>query len=151
VDLRPELLPPPVSRQRLDELCAEVERIADLLAARPEAAGEAIAAFNAMTGHDYVALDFAEYYGSRSLEEFGREAARPARPVVADVTRDELVELVRRLLTVSPESDYYLRLLEANVPHPHVIDLVFHPSDDLQDASAEQIVDEALKYRPIAL
>ncbi|MEV8037472.1 hypothetical protein [Streptomyces sp. NPDC086182] len=151
MDLRPELLPPPVSRQRLDELCAEVERIADLLAARPEAAGEAIAAFNAMTGHDYVALDFAEYYGSRSLEEFGREAARPARPVVADVTRDELVELVRRLLTVSPESDYYLRLLEANVPHPHVIDLVFHPSDDLQDASAEQIVDEALKYRPIAL
>lgn len=140
-----------MSRQRLDELCAEVERIADLLAARPEAAGEAIAAFNAMTGHDYVALDFAEYYGSRSLEEFGREAARPARPVVADVTRDELVELVRRLLTVSPESDYYLRLLEANVPHPHVIDLVFHPSDDLQDASAEQIVDEALKYRPIAL
>lgn len=151
VDLRPELLPPPVSRQRLDELCAEVERIADLLAARPEAAGEAIEAFNAMTGHDYVVLDFAEYYGSRSLEEFGREAAQSARPVVADVTRDELVEIVRRLLTVSPESDYYLRLLEANVSHPRVSDLVFHPSDDLQDASAEQIVDEALKYRPIAL
>lgn len=73
VDLRPELLPPPVSRQRLDEPCAEVERIADLLAARPEAAGEAIEAFNAMTGHDYVTLDFAEYYGSRSLEEFGGE------------------------------------------------------------------------------
>ncbi|WP_327180493.1 hypothetical protein [Streptomyces sp. NBC_01334] len=73
MDLRPELLPPPVSRQRLDEPCAEVERIADLLAARPEAAGEAIEAFNAMTGHDYVTLDFAEYYGSRSLEEFGGE------------------------------------------------------------------------------
>ncbi|MEU9271759.1 hypothetical protein AB0E04_41035 [Streptomyces sp. NPDC048251] len=27
-------------------------------------------------------------------------------------------------------------------------DLVFHPSDDLRGASAEQIVDEALKYRP---
>ncbi|MFD5635764.1 hypothetical protein ACFWJM_16725 [Streptomyces sp. NPDC127077] len=151
VDLRPELLPAPVSRQRLAEVCAEVERIADLLETRPEAAGEAIEAFNAMTGHDYVALDFAEYDGSRSLEEFGREAARPARPVVADVTQDELVEIVRRLLTVSPESDYYLRLLEANVSHPRVSDLVFHPSDDLQDASAEQIVDAALKYRPIAL
>ncbi|MEY2248460.1 hypothetical protein AB8A21_36980 [Streptomyces sp. BF23-18] len=151
MDLRPELLPPPVSRQRLDDLCAEVERIADLLETRPEAAGEAIGAFNAMTGHDYVALDFAEYHGSRSLEEFGTEAARPARPVVADITRDELVEIVRRLLTVSPESDYYLLLLEANVSHPRVIDLIFHPSDDLQDASAEQIVDAALKYRPIAL
>ncbi|MFB9573090.1 hypothetical protein [Streptomyces yanii] len=151
VDLRPELLPPPVSRQRLEELCAEVVRIADLLAARPEAAGEAIAAFNAMTGHDYEALDFAEYDGSRSLEEFVKEAARPARPMVANVTRDELVEIVRRLLMAAPESDYYLRLLEANVSHPRVSDLVFHPSDDLQGAAAEQIVDEALKYRPIAL
>ncbi|MGW7208429.1 hypothetical protein [Streptomyces sp. NPDC054837] len=151
MDLRPELLPPPVSRQRLDELCAEVERIADLLATRPEVAGEAIAAFNTMTGHDYGALDFAEYDGSRSLEEFAREAARPARPRVADITRDELVEIVRRLLTAAPESTYYRRLLEANVPHSGVSDLVFHPSDDLQGASAEEIVDEALAYRPIAL
>ncbi|MCM1976043.1 hypothetical protein [Streptomyces sp. G1] len=151
MDLRPELLPPPVSRQRLGELCAEVARIADLLAARPEAAGEAITAFNAMTGHDYLALDFAEYDGSRSLEEFAREAARPARPVVAGITRDELAEIVRRLLTASPESDYYLRLLEANVSHPRVSDLVFHPSGKLHGASAEQIVDEALKYRPIVL
>ncbi|MGW2781257.1 hypothetical protein ACWC3X_08420 [Streptomyces populi] len=151
MDLRLKLLPPPVSRQWLDELCAEVERIADLLEARPEAAGEAIAAFNAMTGHDYVALDFAEYYGSRSLEEFGREAARPARPMVADIARDELVEIVRRLLKADPESDCYLRLLEANVSHPRVSDLVFHRLDNLRAASAEQIVDEALKYRPIAL
>ncbi|MFF3160089.1 hypothetical protein [Streptomyces sp. NPDC057910] len=86
MDLRPELLPPSVSRQRLDALCAEVERIADLLETRREAAGEAIVAFNGMTGHDYEALDFAEYDGSRSLEEFAREAARPARPVVADIT-----------------------------------------------------------------
>lgn len=151
VDLRPELSPPPVSRQRLGELCAETERIADLLEARPEAAEEAIAAFNAMTGHDYEALDFADYHGSRSLEEFAREAGRPARPVVVDITRDELVEIVRRLLTADPESDYYLRLLETNLSHPRVSDLVFQPSDALEDASADQIVDEALKYRPIAL
>ncbi|KPI31507.1 hypothetical protein OV450_7160 [Actinobacteria bacterium OV450] len=151
VDLRPELLPPPVSRQRLDELCAEVERIADLLETRREAAGEAITAFNAVTAHDYEALDFAEYDGSRSLEEFAREAARPARPVVSDITRDELVEIVRRLLLADPESDHYLRLLEANVSHPRVSDLVFHPSYNLRGASAEQIVDEALTYRPIAL
>ncbi|MGQ4353051.1 bacteriocin immunity protein [Streptomyces drozdowiczii] len=151
MDLRPELLPPPVSRQRLNELCTEVERIAELLTAHPEVAGGEIEAFNAMTGQDYVALDFAEYDGSRSLEEFAREAARPARPVIADITRDELVEIVRRLLTGSEESDYYLRLLEANVSHPRVSDLVFHPSDILQDRSPEQIVDEALKYRPIAL
>jgi hypothetical protein len=151
VDLRPELLPPPVSRQRLDELSCEIDRIADLVADRSEDAGEAIRAFNAMTGHDYTAYDFVEYYGSRSVEEFAKEAARTARPRVADITRDELVEIVHRILAASPESDYYERLLEANVSHPRVSNLVFHPSDDLQDASAEEIVDEALKYRPIAL
>ncbi|MFI8348678.1 hypothetical protein [Streptomyces sp. NPDC085596] len=147
MDLRPELLPPPVGRKRLDELRDEVERIAELLETDLVAAGEAIVGFNAMTGHEYVALDFAEYDGSRSLEDFAREAARPARPMVADVTRGELAEIVRRLLLADPESDYYLRLLQANAPHPQVGELVFHSPG----ASAEQIVNEALKYRAIAL
>ncbi|GLV85945.1 hypothetical protein Slala03_56340 [Streptomyces lavendulae subsp. lavendulae] len=151
MDLRPELSPPPVGRQRLDELCAEVERIAVLLETGSEAAVGEIAAFNAATGHAYEALDFAEHEGSRSLEEFAREAARPARPVVADITRDELVEIVRRLLTGAPERDYHLRLLEANVRHPRVRGLIFDPPAHLADASAEQLVEEALAYRPIAL
>lgn len=54
----------------------------------------------------------------RSMEEFVREAARPARPMVADITRDELVEIVRRLQTATPESDYYLRLLERSSAAP---------------------------------
>jgi hypothetical protein len=151
VDLRPELLPPPVSRQRLDELSCEIDRIAALVADRSGDADDAIRAFNAMTGHDYEAFDFIEYYGRSNVEEFAREAARSACLPVAGITRDELVEIVRRVLVASPESDYYLRLLEANVPHPGVSGLIFHPPEDLQDASAEEIVDEALKYRPIAL
>jgi hypothetical protein len=151
VDLRPELLPPHVSRQRLDELSCEIDRIADLVTGSSEDAGEAIRAFNDMTGHDYGAHDFAHYGGSRSVEDFAREAARPARPRVADITRDELVEIVRRVLTASPESDYYLLLLEANVLHPGISGLISYPPEGLRDASAEGIVDEALRYRPIAL
>ncbi|WP_441248331.1 hypothetical protein [Kitasatospora sp. McL0602] len=151
VDLRPELLPPPVSRERLDELSREIERIAGLAVVRSESADRAIAAFNVMTGHDYGALDFVEYDAGRDLEEFAMEAARPNRPRVPGITRDELVEIVRRLLEDSPESDYYLQLLEANVSHPRVSDLVFCPPAGLRAATAEQIVDEALKYRPIAL
>lgn len=104
-----------------------------------------------VTGHGYEAFGFAGYHGGRSLEDFAKEAARPARPVVADMSRDELVECVRRLVMTCPESGYHLRLLDANVPDPGVRDLVFHPSDALKDASAEQIVDEAMKYRPFAL
>ncbi|WP_354637505.1 hypothetical protein [Kitasatospora camelliae] len=151
MDLRPELMPPPVSRQRLDALCREITRIADLVLRGSGSTDREIRAFNARTGHDYAALDFAECEGSRSLADFAREAARPARPRVADVTRDERVEVVRRILAGDPEIDYYLRLLQANVLYPRVTDLIFHPPPDLPDASAEQIVDAALGYRPIAL
>lgn len=151
VDLRAELMPPVVSRQRLDEVSREILRIADLVFDGSGNPDEEIRAFNERTGHDYGALDFAEYSSSRSLAEFALEAARPARPRVAGVTRDELVEIVRRILAGDPEVDYHLRLLEANVTHPRVGDLIFHPPAELRDASAERIVDEALGYRPIAL
>nr|WP_202485782.1 hypothetical protein [Streptomyces sp. SID4985] len=149
--MRPELLPPPVSPQRLDALCHDIERIAELLLRGAENADDEIRAFNAKTGHHYVAPDFTEYDGSRSLSAFASEAARPARPRIADITTDELTELVRRVLADSPESGYYLRLLRANVPHPRIGDLIFHPPPELREASAEQIVAEALAYRPMPL
>jgi hypothetical protein len=148
MDLRPELLPPPVDPQRLAELSHEIERISGL---RGEPAGAAIAAFKEMTGHDYDFSDFAEYYGWRDVEDFAKEAARPVRPRVPDITRDELVEIVRRLQAADPETDYYLRLLQANVADPHVSDLLYHPPAGLGQACAEQIIDTALSYRPIAL
>ncbi|MFE7215129.1 hypothetical protein ACFU93_35345 [Streptomyces sp. NPDC057611] len=152
VDLRPELLPPPVSPERLEELSLEIDRIADLITVCPGDAAEAVQAFNEATGHDYKVLDFAEYWESRDVEEFAMEAARPAHPRVEDITRAELVEIVRRVLAFDPEYAHYLLLLEVNVAHPRVGDLIFHPSDNnLQGASAEEIVDEALRYRPIAL
>jgi hypothetical protein len=49
------------------------------------------------------------------------------------------------------EDAYYLRLLEANVAHPRVSDLIYHPPAGMGEASAEQIIDTALSYRPIAL
>ncbi|MFD3525126.1 hypothetical protein [Streptomyces sp. NPDC058653] len=151
MDLRAELMPPMVSRQHLDELCREIVRIADLVLSGSEKADEAIRDFNAKTGHECAPLDFAEYDGGRDLVEFALETARPARSQIADITMDELVEIVRRLLAGDPESDFFLRLLDANVSHPGVSDLIFRPPAALRDASAEEIVEEALRYRPIAL
>jgi hypothetical protein len=152
MNLRPELLPPAVDQQRLTEISEEIERIADLVhQGRRSETDEAVAAFNARTGHTYAVSAFVEYGASRDLEEFALEAARPARPRVSDITRPELVEIVGRIMAGDPETDYYLLLLEANVVHPRVSGLIFHPPAELQDASAEAIVDAALSYRPIAL
>ncbi|MEV4921503.1 hypothetical protein [Streptomyces roseoverticillatus] len=153
MNLRPELVPPPVSGQRLDETAREIDRISDLVTTSPADADEAVRVFNERTGHAYTAFDFATYQGSRSREDFAREAARPARPRVADVTRDELVEIVRRITAAGPDADYYLTLLEANVPHPRVGDLLFAGDGavDGRKPSPEEIADEALAYRRIAL
>jgi hypothetical protein len=152
VDLRPELLPAAVPGTRLRELCREIERIEGLLERGEQArALTAIGAFNEATGHGYQAYDFLAYSGSRSVEEFALEAARPARPRVPDITRDELIEIVRRALAPGPDQDYYLLLFETNMKLPGALRLIHHPPAHLADASAEQIVDAALAYRPVTL
>ncbi|GAA2599774.1 hypothetical protein GCM10010399_33200 [Dactylosporangium fulvum] len=150
MELRPELCPPAVGPQRIAELCAAIETIEGLLE-RGESADAAIAAFNAETGHDYTADNFRTYWTSRDVEDFALEAARPARPKTANVTRDELIEIVRRIKAADDDTDYYVLLLETNVLHPRVANLIFYPPPELADASAETIVDAALSYRPVAL
>ncbi|MEV1170894.1 hypothetical protein [Nonomuraea sp. NPDC049784] len=149
MELRPELLSP-VSQERQEQLGSEIDRIAELIeTGRLMEAREAVAAFNMQTGHSYEPFDFAAYWESQDLVELARDAARPERPKVSDITREELAEIVRRIMEVDP--DYYLRLLEANVLHPRVSNLIFWPLEELQDATAEEIVEAALGYRPIAL
>ncbi|MCZ0991113.1 bacteriocin immunity protein [Streptomyces diastatochromogenes] len=155
MDLRRELLPPPVPAERLVELGEEIQRIERLLHEDGEAGRHAVDAFNAATGHAYLPSDFLGWYEARDLAEFALQAARPAWPRVPDVTREELTEVVRRIVagcaSGDPDADYYLLVLETNVAHPRAADLLFHPPAHLADASPERIVDELSAYRPIAL
>jgi hypothetical protein len=152
VTLRPELIPPIVAEHRLRDLAGRLDLIADLIVRGDRhAADEAIAAFNDATAHAYTDNDFTTYYEARDLESFAREAARPAWPQVGDISRAELAEIVRRIQSADPDTDYYLLLFRANTPHPRAADLIFHPPAELSDDSAEAIVDAALSYRAIAL
>lgn len=75
-------------------------------------------------------------------------------PRVPDITRDELAEIVRRILDCErseEEQDHYVLVFETNVIRPGALDLIFYPPDGLEDATPEQIVDAAQAYRPIAL
>ncbi|WP_171161685.1 bacteriocin immunity protein [Streptomyces sp. I05A-00742] len=66
--------------------------------------------------------------------------------------RDGLVRLVRRIMAGEGETEAEHNALVAelrrNVLHPAVTDLIYHRRPEL---SAEEVVDEALAYRPIAL
>ncbi|GAA4974229.1 hypothetical protein [Actinoplanes utahensis] len=60
MELREELLPPPVAPERIARLSAVIERIGDLMDSG-EPFGEEIAAFNADTGGDHDAHTFHTY------------------------------------------------------------------------------------------
>lgn len=66
------------------------------------------------------------------------------------MTREELVQLVKDITTstgkTEEEVNRLIDILEMNVPHPSVTDLIYY--DDL---TPEQIVDKALSYKPIQL
>ncbi|MFE5921977.1 hypothetical protein [Streptomyces sp. NPDC056468] len=152
MDLRPELLPAPVPEARLREGASAVERIESLLCSGERAAVDvAVTAFNEDTGHAYDAYRFLAYSGSRTVEEFAREAARPAHPRVPDTTRDELVEVVRRIRECGPDEDHYRLLFDTDATHPSASAPVFHPPAGLEEAPAAEIVDAALAHRPIVL
>ncbi len=67
------------------------------------------------------------------------------------LSRTELIQLVQRILDgegSEQQQDEWLELLIRQVPHPEVSNLIFWNDEDW---TAEQIVDEALVYRPIVL
>ncbi|MBT1187410.1 hypothetical protein HET69_26280 [Streptomyces sp. CJ_13] len=67
------------------------------------------------------------------------------------MTREELIHLVERIMAgegTEEEHDALVQLLENNVRHPAVTDLIYYHQPKL---SASQVVDAALAYKPIAL
>ncbi|MEU2826766.1 hypothetical protein BV881_22835 [Streptomyces sp. ZL-24] len=73
-----------------------------------------------------------------------------------DHTRDQLVELVRTIMAqhgTEEEVDRLVEILEASVPHPRVLNLIYHPDMEgfADGLTAEEVVDTALSYTPFAL
>ncbi|HDR3651183.1 bacteriocin immunity protein [Bacillus sp. SM-B1] len=67
------------------------------------------------------------------------------------LTREELINLVSKIVEcegTEEEIDEMIEVVERNVPHPEVSDLIYWNDEDL---TPEQIVDIALAYKPIQL
>ena len=119
--LRPELYPRDVGPAERAALAAEIDDLAAALRRNDPSGAERLAAFNARTGRAYAVRDVARYDQVLTIDEFVAEAVHPPAPRVADLTRDELVEIVSRALPGHPSYDepnagYWTELFEANVP-----------------------------------
>ena len=70
---------------------------------------------------------------------------------IKKLTRDELINLVNKIVECKgseEEINKMIEVLEKNVPNPEVSDLIYWNEEEL---TSEQIVDKALKYKPIQL
>lgn len=155
MELRRELTPPQLDEQLVERLA----QLTDAIDGNPSQA--LCAAFNKLAGTELPVSVFQGVYGSENHANFVRRVLRNQRiKPVPDVTREELVEIVRRAM--KPDRDglheAYMAVFECNVPRPHASNLIFYPADydsnndtwgggkpiGDYDPSPEQIVDFAL-------
>jgi hypothetical protein len=149
VELRDALRHRPVTPERrlaIAEAVLQIEQLVD----RGEDVTVAIETLNEMTGHSFGPDDFHYHCGAPDREELVEQACAPPPVRLPDVTRNELVEIVRRILA-DPTDDWYIAAFESNTEMPGASGLIFYPPPELGNATAEEIVDAALAHRPIAL
>jgi hypothetical protein len=142
VVIRPSLIigpPHPALVATLEQLAIEVVRAIDQ---RADAA-PLLAQIHALTDNPWYDEPFFRTLHSRnSPEEFAELAALGNPPTIPDLTRDEIVELIR--LASKPEKpyqDYYLHFLDRNLPNAGISDLIFWGD---RERTPEGMADEAL-------
>jgi hypothetical protein len=126
MNLRQELTPPPVD----ERLVARLAELANALDGNPS---EALRAeFNKLAGTDIPMILFQGIYESEDHANFVRRVLREQgiKPV-PDVTREELVEIVRRAKKTDKTGlhEAYMAIFDCNVPRPHASNLLFWPAD----------------------
>jgi hypothetical protein len=145
-------LAPKVNQERIDFLKTKILEIESNLG--DEKVKSLITEFREETGKfEYELADFVEYESFQNLDEFARDAATPSPPRIVDVSKEELVWIVERIIEGTTNSNYYLEMLEKNTLDPEVGNLIFCPEQRgfKRTLSPTEIVEIALKYKPIIL
>lgn len=156
--LRPDLMPPVLDEPLVTRLTMLAEEID---CGHEEQAQSQVAAFNreAMTALEFI--DFQGIYGGQSHDTWVRKVlATPYERRVADVTKQELVELARRVMEgvgADHEVEFWLSMLAINIPNERISDLIFWPDEYFDEAdypqrlSPEQVIEIALKDKDVVL
>lgn len=146
--LRPELVPPKLDEKQI----AYLAKLASMIdGATPSQSDQWLAEFNCLAKTSVPFEHFQGISGGEEHTDWVRRL-RTAKQikVVSDVTRNELIELVRRAMPQNGYSDAeaYMAIFEAHVACPYASDLIFHPPGG-EELTAEEVVEQALSYKPI--
>ena len=148
MELRAELQPP-----KLDE--RKVARLAELAARLDGAnAGEwedDLAEFNRLAGTEIPIEHFQGIYGAEEHVEWARRVLYGRALTPTDVSRDEMIEIVSRIMDPNYDADqnFYVELFTVNCKHPSESDLLFWPNlvpelPQDREPTAEEIADLAI-------
>jgi hypothetical protein len=152
MELRSELMPPVLDESRVARLTKLAQEID---CGHPELTLSQLAQFNreAMTELEFI--DFQGIYGGQDHDTWVRKIlATPYEQRVADITRQELIELARRVMEgdgADHDVEFWLSMLEINIPNERISDLIFWPDEYFEDVSysqalsPEQVIDIASK------
>jgi hypothetical protein len=127
MELRPELMPPVLDEQ----LVARLTNLAANLDGNPDE--DMRAEFNRLAGTDIPMTEFQGIYGGVDHEDYVRRVLyyQQIKPV-ADVTRAELAEVVRRAMPTNEffdQHEAYMAVFDVNVPLEGASNLIFYPPD----------------------
>lgn len=150
--LRPVLMPPILDESkvaRLAELAAEID------CGRQDQTQDQLAEFNREALANLTFIDFQGIYGGQDHDTWVRQVlAIPYEQRLTDITKPELIEMVRRVMEAdSPEHaiSYWLHMLELNTQDSQISDLIFWPGeyfgdgDNTRELSPEQVVEITLR------
>jgi hypothetical protein len=158
MELGPELMPPPISPSRRDEIGRRIHEIEHQLSMGRNANG-LINKFNVLAGRHYDEHTFRHYWRAISFDDFVNQSSRPTPQQIKDVTREELVEVVRRMMNgENADSRFYMEIFAANIRFSRASNLMFSPLDYEEetdtwvggrpigeyDPTPEEIVNQAL-------
>jgi hypothetical protein len=148
MELRPELMPPILDEARV----ARLAKLADHLdGARPGEWEDDLAEFNRLAGTAIPFEEFQGIYGGESHRDWVRRVLfRRALAPVPDLSREEMVEIVSRVMACGADRDFYLELFLVHCKHPSGTDLIYWPNlvpelPQDREPTAEEIADVAMQ------
>jgi hypothetical protein len=101
-----------------------------------------IAKINALCGgREYTQQRFFELYSAMSSERFAEIAAKGIPPILENLTRAELIEIIEIISDSREPPEYYVELLDKNLPEVWSSDLIFWPE---QERSPSELADYLL-------
>ncbi|AWI05537.1 hypothetical protein [Clostridium drakei] len=170
--LRKELQPPKIDEKLVEELIQLIQEISNLSEQYYEEyyeknektiLNDKIDILNSKVQKAYEPVDFQNYMGAMSLDEFAKEISLPNPPVVSDITLEEASQIIEMIIELkSPDGIeeveevenyicYYIELLEKSIHHNNISDLIYwyDVEEYGHEPSAREIAEKAFETREI--